>query len=317
MQNIFNSSSDIKRDLRIIYYDLLKSRQGVTYEMVFKSFLKKVRVEELENSVDSDGEEEIRKIEYSIEEEFQKFGYEIDRSVYNAIKKVIPSFNKDMIKMGYRIIASGGKNTSYTLETRYSDPLQQWEKESIYERYVEIFAEKIQLEWPVRLTYKPFDKDEMSIIFHPHHLRNYAGKWFVIGVSEKEGHSTKRFVVAIDRIRNLSKVSKSHRYIAPLPNEYDYLHDIIGVYKEDKPVMKIRLKAIDRNTHGKLVSNPLHSSQEVLPDRDYGIVELNVIPNGELRALILSYGSKLKVIEPQEFKAEIQEEIRKMINCYE
>ena len=316
MENIFESSSELKQDLRKIYYDLLKSKKGVTYEMVFESYISFSLKKKMEMS-GSFNQKEYESLLLEKHKDFEKLGYAMDSSVYNTMKKIIPSFNKYLDQLGYPIVATNVKGISFTLVSEYSDHLQQEEKEAEYKKNVKLFSDKIQHRRPVLVKYKPFNKEEQTIIFHPHVLRNYMGKWYVLGISESEGHSPKKFDMAINRIITVSSLSQSVKYIEPLPNQYDYLRDIIGVYKENKNKTKIILKAIDENTHGKLVANPLHSSQEIVADDDFGYIELNVIPNGELRAIILSYGTKLKVLEPQSFKNEIKREIMEMLKSYE
>lgn len=313
MENIFESSSDLKTDLRKIYYNLLKTKKGVTYEMVFKSYIELSVKRELEQSGNFSETEYQKKISEKFKE-FEKKGYNADNSVYNTMKKIIPNFNKEMIQKGYPVISDNTKNTVFTLVSDCDDPLQQEEKEAEYNKYAKLFADKIQAERPVCVKYRPFNKKEQTIIFHPHVLRKYIDKWYVIGISEVEGHTPKKFDMAINRVKSVTNLNKSIKYIASKPNEYDYLRDIIGIYKEDKNKERIILKATDENTHGKLVANPLHSSQKDIGDN---CIELNVIPNGELRAIILSYGSKIIVEEPQSFRDEIQKEIKEMLKCYD
>lgn len=320
MENIFESNSETKSELKMLYYDLLKSQKEVTYEMLFKQYLFKNKKTELENKGSFNKSEYDKYVSY-IDKEFIKYGYDFDdgsyKGIYSTIKKIIPEFNRRMAKMGFPIIASGAKNTLYKLVADCKDPLQQEYKESEYDKYVKLFINKIECRRPVTVKYKPFNKEEQTIKFHPHLLRKYIGKWYVMGISELEGYTPKRFDVAINRIVSVSQLGRSEKYIDPQPSQYDYLRDIVGVYKGENEKTIVRLKAMDMSTHGKLVANPLHSSQEVIDDDDYGIIQLNVIPNGELRGIILSYGSKLKVIAPQYFKEEIQQEIRDMLKSYE
>ena len=63
------------------------------------------------------------------------------------------------------------------------------------------------------------------------------------------------------------------------------------------------------------MTKALHQSQRVV-DVDNRIVEISVIPNNELEALILSYGKDVEVLSPPEYKNQIREVIRESYEHY-
>ena len=64
-----------------------------------------------------------------------------------------------------------------------------------------------------------------------------------------------------------------------------------------------------------VMTKALHPSQRVV-DVDNRIVEINVIPNNELEALILSFGRDVEVISPVEYRQQIQAVIRESYEKY-
>ena len=82
--------------------------------------------------------------------------------------------------------------------------------------------------------------------------------------------------------------------------------------------MKLR---IDRGEYPYIESKPIHASQEVISedgeDKDYVYVSLNVYDNFELRSKILSYGSKVTVMEPQCLRDKLAHDLKKSLENYQ
>lgn len=110
-------------------------------------------------------------------------------------------------------------------------------------------------------------------------------------------------------MRNLSK-----EYI---PTDIDferYLDDVVGVSVSVSEKLPIRLQ-FSEHRFPYVLTKALHRSQRVV-DLDNRIVEINVIPNNELEALILSYGKDVEVLSPPEYKNQIREVIRESYEHY-
>ena len=52
--------------------------------------------------------------------------------------------------------------------------------------YVEPILEAITHKYPLKMCYKPFNKDEFVSNIHPYHLRQYNKRWFVFAYSEEK-----------------------------------------------------------------------------------------------------------------------------------
>ena len=51
-------------------------------------------------------------------------------------------------------------------------------------------------------------------------------------------------------------------------------------------------------------------------DEQECIIQINVIPNKELEALILQYGNDVEVLSPESLRTRIKEKIQEMLNKY-
>ena len=155
----------------------------------------------------------------------------------------------------------------------------------------------------LEIEYHPFKRED-NIVFtiHPYHLKQYNNRWFLFGLNNEHKIITN---IALDRINSI-KESKL-KYIANTEINFDeFFDDVIGVtIPEDKTLHKVILK-IDNKLWPYIKTKPLHGSQKTKEENEeYAIVQLELMLNYELEALILSYGEQMEVIEPELLKNRI------------
>ena len=245
--------------------------------------------------------------------------------LYKTLKHVVPEVVNTLRKNGYSVLEiPNGRSTSYQYVGSDKDPLRNIRfRAQLNIKYNQI-AEYIKAKKAIKITYKPFDRKAMDIIFHPHLLYTYNDRFFAFGVSVREGKEPlRKFCIALDRIKDdIKGAGSACTYIPPISDEYAYLANIVGVrLEEGENLCTIRMRALDNYTFGRLNTKPLHDSQKVIlyPDwkegREYGEFEITVIPNVELIGQILSYGSYLQVLSPENVKKRISTEINQM-SCH-
>ena len=242
--------------------------------------------------------------------------------LYKTLKHVVPEVIKTLRSYGYSVLEiPNGRSTSYQYVGSDKDPLRNMRfKAQLNIKYNEI-ADYIKDKKAIKITYKPFDRKAMDIIFHPHLLYTYNGRFFVFGVSVREDKEPlRKFCIALDRIKgDIKGAGSACIYIPPISDEYAYLANIVGVrLEEGENLCIIKIRALDNYTFGRLKTKPLHDSQKIIlyPDwkegREYGEFEIKVIPNVELIGQILSYGHMLEVVGPETFRKRIKEELLKL-----
>lgn len=95
-----------------------------------------------------------------------------------------------------------------------------------------------------------------------------------------------------------------------------YFDDIIGVTIPPPEIQKERIELqFDAKRLPYILSKPLHHSQAVV-DKTEGIVSIDVRPNKELEALVLSFGPQVKVLSPETFRRQIKEKLEENIKKY-
>lgn len=180
--------------------------------------------------------------------------------------------------------------------------------------HVEPILEAITHKYPLKMSYKPFNKDEFAVNIHPYHLRQYNRRWYVFAYSEDKKEIQN---YPLDRITKLEHLSKP--YIETDVDFEKYFDDIVGVtnYKKcriEKVVLKVSNKSIDY-----IRTKPLHRTQIELKELSTEspiFIQLKLKINTELEMLLLSYGDAIEIIEPTWLRVKFAEITKKMSDNY-
>lgn len=167
----------------------------------------------------------------------------------------------------------------------------------------------------LKLTYRPFFSDEAKIHeIHPYYLKQYNGRWFLFGWSQL---AQRLNTYALDRIEEISK--SDTKYIENTMFDFqEYFEDIIGVSISDNNTLeKVRLW-FKKEQLQYVKTKPLHGSQRIIDENELGgTIEIEVMPNFELEQLLLSFGERVKVLEPKGMVEIIKNRIATSLNNYE
>lgn len=163
----------------------------------------------------------------------------------------------------------------------------------------------------VEIKYRTFTGDKCSWQIHPYYIKQYNQRWFLLG--QNDDYETLSNL-ALDRIVSIKAINKEYRETDI--NFEEYFDDVIGVtIPTDGEVEEVVLKFTPKR-FPYIESKPLHWSQRVR-DRENGIIAIKVIPNRELIAQILSFGSDVEVLAPQSLREEILRQIQELSKRYE
>lgn len=166
----------------------------------------------------------------------------------------------------------------------------------------------------LNVEYQSFKESEPKLlIIHPYYLKQFNKRWFLFGLNNKDKLI---YNLPLDRIKSISQSSK--KYIENTTLDFkEYFEDIVGVSftPNEKPI-KIKLK-INNEVTPYILTKPLHGSQKKIESKaDASIIEIEVIPNIELKQLILSYGEGMEVISPKSFRDQMKKVIDNMNRIY-
>lgn len=165
----------------------------------------------------------------------------------------------------------------------------------------------------VMMHYKGYGHTEVKTYeLHPYVLKEYRNRWYVTGkLADKQRIQT----FALERIRQLIP-GKQHfvRDVNFKPAEF--FHHAFGISLNDY-VSKEILLSFHPGEAPYIKSQPLHQTQEIMVDSDQEFrIKLDVIPSYELKAQILSYGDRVKVLAPDDLKQEHLATLTRAISQY-
>lgn len=153
---------------------------------------------------------------------------------------------------------------------------------------------------PLQIRYWASYEEEQDIIFHPHFLKEYNGRWFLFGFADySDGTTRDKCNLAVDRLVTTPLVRHDISFVAKTIASYShYFDDIVGVTHIDGEELRvIKIRTMDKYTHFSLKTKPLHISQkEISPfqsQNGFGEFEIQVRKNPELSSLLLSFGNRI------------------------
>ncbi len=167
----------------------------------------------------------------------------------------------------------------------------------------------------IKLVYQSFKAYYPSeIIFHPHLLKEYNNRWFLVG---KNNTSDKVLTLALDRILGIDYDFKIE-YVPIAFNADNYYKDTIGVtVLPEKDLQQVIFK-IDRANAPYVKTKPFHPSQEIVEQHEDGTVtfKMNVHQNFELERLLLGFGDSLEVLSPKKLRRRMAYKFKNAVNLY-
>ncbi len=167
----------------------------------------------------------------------------------------------------------------------------------------------------VEILYHNFKNGGRDIFFtvHPYYVKQFNNRWFLFGLDHEYRNID---TIALDRIVKMN-VAEDIPFIPN--NEIDFEHyfdDVIGVTIPDKGVEKLNIEL--QFTEGRfpyVTSKPIHRSQHTVSEEER-IISIDVRPNNELVAQILSFGPDVKVLSPEPFRQQIISKIKENFDNY-
>lgn len=161
----------------------------------------------------------------------------------------------------------------------------------------------------LHIQYKTFADITYDWTIHPYYIKEYNNRWFLFGLNEEQNSI---YNIPLDRIWDLEQIQKKY-----IPSNIDfetYFDDVVGVSVFPRKKEPIRLQ-FSEHRFPYVTTKAIHQSQHIL-DYENRIVEISVVPNNELEALILSFGKDVEVLAPDTFRKQIQNVIRETYEKY-
>lgn len=189
--------------------------------------------------------------------------------------------------------------------------------------YLPILYEAITNKQVMEIDYKPFDEEQVTLIFHPHYLNEYNGRWHLFGhVDCREPEFG--YNIALDRIQAKPRERSKVKYISAPKHFYsEFFKDIVGVsHLTESRKEHIIIRVHDHYIFKLIDTKPLHHSYKVekkfkeYEDGKYAEFSVDVKINNEFIGRVLQMGDGLEVISPPEVRKIFAERAKNIANRY-
>lgn len=251
-----------------------------------------------------------------------------------AKNKVIEKSVKDQYKPDGPFICIEG--SIYEFAPEYKE-MTEHEREMLL-----LFADAIIYKKAVEVTYHAFHYDKPDQLeFHPHYIRKVGNKLMVYGRSRSiKYHKPDEYTLVnliVQRVKAVQDFSTPKHYYSAKELNLDYNNELFrnrmtfnapGYNSEHfdckEVVLKVR-KHIEtgrkpRKPFDRMLAEPLHHSQKVCTkypeDEQFGYLSLFVSDYLFIRPILMAWGSDVQVIEPQELRIQMEQEICRLVELY-
>ena len=175
----------------------------------------------------------------------------------------------------------------------------------------------------LEIDYKPYDEEQVTLLFHPHFLKEYNGRWHLFGHADgckpENGYD-----LALDRIQSRPREKNKLEYkMAPSMYYENCFEDMVGVSHLDNRIIdNIVIRAHTSYLFNLLKTKPIHRKQDVLreygeyEDGVYGEFVVHVEVNNEFIGRILQMGAGLEIMAPKEARDLFSERVFALANLY-
>ena len=189
--------------------------------------------------------------------------------------------------------------------------------------YLPSLYEAITNKMVQEIDYKPFDEEKITLMFHPHYLKEYNGRWHLFG--HAEGREPEfGYNIALDRIQSKPRDREKIVYLPAPKHFYDeFFKDIDGVsHMKDVRKEHIVIRARSLYIYKLMDTKPLHQSYAVIKpfgiyeDGEYAEFSVDVEPNNEFYGRILQMGAGLEIVSPESVRSEIALRVHDLASLY-
>lgn len=166
----------------------------------------------------------------------------------------------------------------------------------------------------IRFSYKSYTRSQPTdgIVLEPYFVKIFKQLWYVIGMNVKD-RAVKTY--SLDRITQLNLLQDTF----PMPEGVkpsEFFKDCFGIITNKNKAKRIALRV--EPTQAKYFrALPLHPSQMEEVHDNYSIFIYRMRITYDLKEEIMSHGSSVEVLEPQELKMLIQNELKQALANYQ
>ena len=166
----------------------------------------------------------------------------------------------------------------------------------------------------IKFEYHKFWEDQISQrTVEPYALKEFKNRWYILA-NDTNDSKIKSF--ALDRLSNLEITKRKFTFPANFHVEENYRY-CFGIISPDEDAPHEIILSFEPFQGKYIKSLPLHESQKVLVDNENELqIGLKLYLTHDFIMELLSFGSSMKVLQPQYLAEEIKEELKRALSNY-
>ena len=179
--------------------------------------------------------------------------------------------------------------------------------------YLQTIIGAIKTNHCLLLGYQKFGQEGYEKIVSPYALKLFHQRWYMLAKTQENSMR----LYALDRIHSLSVTKETFKMPADFSPQ-EYFSEYFGVLTDSSvPMAHIVIRAHNW-TPNYLRTLPLHQSQrELASTADYTDFSYDLRPTSDFIGQLLSQGSGIEVLEPQELRQKMHSLIAESLKRYE
>ena len=178
--------------------------------------------------------------------------------------------------------------------------------------YLQTIIEAINTNHCLLLGYQKFGQVGYEKIVSPYALKLFHQRWYMLAKTQEDSMR----LYALDRIQSLSITEEIFKMPADFSPQ-EYFSEYFGVLTDSSvPMAHIVIRAHNW-TPNYLRTLPLHQSQrELTSTADYTDFSYDLRPTSDFIGQLLSQGSGIEVLEPQDLRQKMRELVEESLKRY-
>ncbi|HAY3552671.1 WYL domain-containing protein [Elizabethkingia meningoseptica] len=178
--------------------------------------------------------------------------------------------------------------------------------------HIDILYQAILNKKVLSILYKSFTaRDFSTFTVHPQLLKEFNNRWFLICL-----YKGSMYNLALDRMESI-EIDEKKVYIDRELDGDEYFKDVVGVTVSDSMHSRNVVFFVDKSNAPYVKTKPLHSSQEVVEEKEDGTVfKIKVQLNYELERLLLGFGESLVLYQPLRLRKRMEHKLKSAVKNY-
>ncbi len=166
----------------------------------------------------------------------------------------------------------------------------------------------------IKFEYHKFWEDQISQrTVEPYALKEFKNRWYILA-NDTNDSKIKSF--ALDRLSNLEITRLNFTFPANFHVEENYRY-CFGIISPEEDAPNEIILSFEPFQGKYIKSLPLHESQKVIVDNENELqIGLKLYLTHDFIMELLSFGSSMKVLQPQYLAEEIKEELKRALSNY-